>query len=68
VPKLTRLHDAKVVNYGYTDNQPVGPALQQQGIKDNLALSSRRAGAVATYLISQGVDPNTISAKPIIPL
>jgi chemotaxis protein MotB len=63
VPKLIGLHDAKVVVYGYTDNQPVGPALQQQGINDNLTLSSRRAGAVVTYLVSQGVNPNIISAK-----
>jgi chemotaxis protein MotB len=63
VPKLIGLHDAKVVVYGYTDNQPVGPALKQQGINDNLTLSSRRAGSVVNYLISQGVNPNIISAK-----
>jgi chemotaxis protein MotB len=63
VPKLIGLHDAKVVVYGYTDNQPVGPALKQQGINDNLTLSSRRAGEVVNYLISQGVNPNIISAK-----
>jgi chemotaxis protein MotB len=63
VPKLLNLKDAKVVVYGYTDNTPVGPVLKQQGINDNLTLSSRRAGAVVTYLVSQGVDPNIISAK-----
>lgn len=63
VPKLTGLQNAKVVVYGYTDNQPVGPQLQRAGINDNLTLSSRRAGAVVTYLISQGVNPNIISAK-----
>ena len=63
VPKLIGLQNAKVVVYGYTDNVPVGPALQQQGINDNLTLSSRRAGAVVNYLISQGVNPNIISAK-----
>ena len=63
VPKLIGLQNAKVVVYGYTDNTPVGPALKQQGINDNLTLSSRRAGDVVTYLISQGVNANIISAK-----
>ena len=62
-PKLRGLVDAKVVVYGYTDNTPVGPELKRAGINDNLTLSSRRAGAVVTYLISQGVNPNIISAK-----
>ena len=63
VPKLTGLQNAKVVVYGYTDSTPVGPVLKQQGINDNLTLSSRRAGAVVTYLVSQGVNANIISAK-----
>ena len=63
VPKLTWLQNAKVVVYGYTDNLPVGPQLQRAGINDNLTLSSRRAGDVVTYLTSQGVNPNIISAK-----
>ncbi len=32
VPRLQNLQNAKVVVYGYTDNQPVGPALQRAGI------------------------------------
>ena len=63
VPKLTGLQNAKIVVYGYTDNEPVGPQLQRQGINDNLTLSSRRAGEVVTFLISQGINPNIISAK-----
>jgi chemotaxis protein MotB len=63
VPKLKELQNAKVVVYGYTDNTPVGPELQGQGINDNLTLSSRRAGAVVSFLVSEGVDPNIISAK-----
>jgi len=63
VPKLVGLQNAKVVVYGYTDNVPVGSALQQQGINDNLTLSSRRAGAVVNYLISQGVNPNLVSER-----
>ena len=62
-PRLRGLPYAKVVVYGYTDNTPVGPELQRAGINDNLTLSSRRAGAVVTFLISQGVKPKIISAK-----
>ena len=63
VPKLRDLQNAKVVVYGYTDNTPVGPALQRQGVPDNLVLSTRRASTVVSFLISQGVNPNVISAK-----
>ena len=52
-----------VVVYGFTDNLPVGPALQRAGIADNLDLSSRRAATVAAFLQSQGVNPNILSAK-----
>ena len=61
--KLRNLQNAKVVVYGYTDNTPVGVALQRQGIPDNLVLSTRRAATVVSFLISQGVNPNIISAK-----
>jgi chemotaxis protein MotB len=63
VPRLRGLPYAKIVVYGYTDNTPVGPELQRAGINDNLTLSSRRAGAVVTFLISQGIKPEIISAK-----
>jgi chemotaxis protein MotB len=63
VPRLQTLQDAKVVVYGYTDNLPVGPALQRGGIANNIDLSSRRADNVVAYLTSQGVNPNMISAK-----
>jgi chemotaxis protein MotB len=63
VPRLQSLQNAKVVVYGYTDNKPVGPALQQAGIKNNIDLSSRRAANVVAYFTSQGVNPNIISAK-----
>ena len=64
-PKLRGLQNAKVVVYGYTDNLPVGPALQRQGIPDNLVLSTRRAATVVSFLTSQGVNPNIISAKGV---
>lgn len=62
-PKLRGLQNAKVVVYGYTDNTPVGPGLQRQGVPDNLVLSTRRAATVVSFLVSQGVNPNIISAK-----
>ena len=64
-PRLRNLQNAKVVVYGFTDNAPVGPQLQRQGIPDNLVLSTRRAAAVVTFLVSQGVNPNIISAKGV---
>jgi chemotaxis protein MotB len=63
VPRLQTLQNAKVVVYGYTDNLPVGPALQRAGIANNIDLSSRRADNVVAYLQSQGVNPNMLSAK-----
>jgi chemotaxis protein MotB len=63
VPKLKALKNAKITVSGFTENLPVAPALQRQGISDNLALSTRRADSVATYLVSQGVNPNLISVK-----
>src|SRR5437763_3318277 len=63
VPRLRGLQNAKIVVYGYTDNAPAGPELQRQGIPDNLVLSTRRASTVATFLVSQGINPNIVSAK-----
>src|SRR6516165_9868043 len=64
VPKLRNLPpNSKIVVYGHTDNLPIGPALQQQGIPDNLVLSTRRAADVANFLISQGIPASSISAK-----
>jgi chemotaxis protein MotB len=63
VPQLRSLQNTKIVVYGYTDNLPVGPALQQTGIANNVDLSSRRAATVVSYLRSQGVNPNILSAK-----
>jgi flagellar motor protein MotB len=53
----------KLVVYGYTDDRPVGKALQKRGIVDNLDLSSRRADAVVRYLTSKGINASVISAK-----
>ena len=63
IPRLQALQNAKVVVYGHTDNQPVGSALKQQGVADNLDLSSKRADDVVAYFVSQGINPKIISAK-----
>jgi chemotaxis protein MotB len=54
--------DKLVVN-GYTDNAPIGPMLQKQGITSNQMLSEKRADAVMQYMISQGVKPELVSAQ-----
>jgi chemotaxis protein MotB len=53
--------DKLVVN-GYTDNAPVGPALQRQGVTSNEILSQKRAEAVMQFMISQGVKADMVSA------
>ena len=54
--------DKLVVN-GYTDNAPIGPALQKQGITSNQILSEKRANAVMQYMVSQGVKSDLVSAR-----
>ncbi len=62
-PRLAPFQQSKIVVNGYTDNAPVGPALQRQGIPSNEVLSQKRAEAVMQYLIAQGVKPDLISAR-----
>ena len=47
---------------GYTDNTPIGPALAARGVTTNMILSQKRADTVMQYMISQGVNPNMVSA------
>jgi chemotaxis protein MotB len=61
--KLAPTQQNKVLVSGYTDNAPIGPALQRQGITSNEDLSQKRAENVMEFLISQGVKPDLISAK-----
>jgi chemotaxis protein MotB len=63
VPRLKGYDNVKIVVYGYTDNTPVKPKLQKQGIPDNLVLSTRRATTVVNYLTSKGIKADIISAK-----
>jgi chemotaxis protein MotB len=52
----------KLVVNGYTDNAPIGPTLQREGVTSNQVLSQKRADAVVQYLTSQGVRPELLSA------
>ena len=41
--KLAPTQENKLVVNGYTDNAPIGPALQRQGVTSNQILSQKRA-------------------------
>jgi len=61
--KLAPTQQNPILVSGYTDNAPIGPALQREGITSNQDLSQKRAENVMEFLISQGVKPDLISAK-----
>jgi chemotaxis protein MotB len=61
--QLAPTQQNKLLVTGYTDNAPIGPALQQQGITSNQVLSQKRAETVMQYLISQGLNPNLVTAR-----
>src|SRR5277367_1350347 len=59
--QLVPTQQNKLVVNGFTDNAPVGPQLQAQGVTSNLILSQKRAETVMQYLTSQGLHPGLIS-------
>jgi chemotaxis protein MotB len=61
--KLAPFQESKILVNGYTDNKPVGPELQRQGISSNQVLSEKRAENVMEYMISQGVKAELVSAR-----
>jgi chemotaxis protein MotB len=61
--KLAPTQQNKLLVSGYTDNTPVGAKLQRQGVTSNVILSQKRADVVMQYLVSQGVQPDLVSAK-----
>ena len=63
VPQLAPFQQSKLVVNGYTDNAPIGQALQRQGVTSNEILSQKRAEAVMAYLTAHGVKPDMISAQ-----
>ena len=62
-PILAPFQQTKIIVTGYTDNVPIGPELRRQGVESNQQLSLKRAQTVANYLVSQGVNPNLVSAQ-----
>jgi len=60
--QLAPTQQNKLVVNGYTDNAPIGAALQRQGVTSNEILSQKRAEAVMQFLISQGVRPELVAA------
>jgi chemotaxis protein MotB len=63
VPILAPMQQTTIVVNGYTDNVPIGPGLMRQGITSNQVLSQKRAENVMQFMISQGVNPNLVSAQ-----
>jgi chemotaxis protein MotB len=63
VPILAPKQQTKIMVNGYTDNVPIGPGLMRQGITNNLELSQKRADTVMQFMVSQGVNPNLVSAQ-----
>ena len=61
--KLAPTQQNKVLVSGYTDNAPIGRALQREGITSNQILSQKRAENVMEFLVAQGVKPDMISAR-----
>lgn len=60
--KLAPTQQNKLLVNGYTDNAPIGPGLKAKGVTSNEELSQKRAEAVMQFLISQGVNPQLVSA------
>jgi chemotaxis protein MotB len=61
--KLAPTQQNKILVSGYTDNAPIGPALQREGITSNQILSQKRAENVMEFLLSQGVMPDMVAAQ-----
>jgi len=61
--KLAPTQTAKLEIKGYTDNAPIGAALKRKGVASNQELSQKRADDVMQFLISQGVNPQLVSAE-----
>lgn len=62
-PILAPFQQTTIIVTGYTDNVPIGPELMRQGIASNEQLSLKRAQTVASFLISQGVNPSLVQTR-----
>lgn len=63
VPVVSGLQRTKVVVGGYTDDVPIGPKLESEGLVSNLQLSSKRADGIVDFLRKQGVPQDLMSAE-----
>lgn len=61
--KLAPTQENKLLVTGFTDDRPVGKGLMAKGVTSNEILSQKRADAVRDYLISQGVNPDLVTAQ-----
>jgi len=61
--KLAPTQQNKLLVSGYTDNAPIGRALEREGITSNQILSQKRAENVMEFLLSQGVKQDLVSAR-----
>jgi chemotaxis protein MotB len=61
--KLAPSQQNKLMVRGYTDNTPIGPELQRQGVTSNQDLSQKRADSVMQFLVAQGVKPDLVTAQ-----
>ena len=61
--KLAPSQQNKIMVNGYTDNAPIGGALEKLGVTSNQVLSQKRAESVAQYLISKGLAADMVSAQ-----
>ena len=61
--KLAPTQQNKVTVTGYTDNAPVGPGLERQGVTSNQILSEKRAQNVMEFLIANGLSPSLVAAQ-----
>ena len=61
--QLAPFQSRPIVIAGFTDNQPIGANLRQQGVDTNQALSEKRAESVMAFLAQHGVKQDMMTAK-----
>ncbi len=61
--KLGPDQQSPIVVTGYTDNQPIGAGLKNQGIDSNDTLSQKRAETVRDWLVQHGAKADMVTAK-----
>ena len=72
VGTLQGVPDKRIVVRGYTDNEPIGPALRAR-YPSNWELSTARSSDVVRFLQAKGIDPKRLEAagygeyQPIAP-